>query len=393
MPSQFELEASVISDLSNQVPVSVPGPAEIQDLNELAVRGLVAMFDSEKELFCFRLKRGSQGMVREGVSHRYTLITLLGLMKYEQTGRHSPIPVHQTLERILERREWLDNIGDLGLLLWLCALVAPGRVEETCQKFNVATALDRYREVRERRTMELAWFLTGLSYLAMVHNTNLAEVRQIATQTYTLLKKNQGSYGFFGHLARTGSLAGVFRGSIGSFADQVYPIYGLTKFAEAFESNEALQAARDCADAICRAQGPLGQWWWHYDRETGRVIGRYPVYSVHQDGMAPMSLFALGEAVDKDFSPWIYKGLEWVSGNNELAWDLRDPSENVIWRSVFHPDYKKYLAAVVSVLRGGACMDSQDDLMILFESRPYHFGWLLYAFAHPESPTPVGSQQ
>jgi len=75
---------------------------------------------------------------------------------------------------------------------------------------------------------------------------------------------------------------------------------------------------RTCAEAICRMQGPSGQWWWHYDARNGRIFERYPVYAVHQDGMAPMALFALGEVARLDFSEPIYKGLAWISGNNEL---------------------------------------------------------------------------
>ena len=38
----------------------------ISRLNTLAVNGLVPMFDSDKQLFCYTLKRTPSGMVREG---------------------------------------------------------------------------------------------------------------------------------------------------------------------------------------------------------------------------------------------------------------------------------------------------------------------------------------
>jgi hypothetical protein len=344
------------------------------------------MFDPTQKLFCYRLKQTPQGMIQEGISHRYTIITLLGLFEYERTGGKSPIPVRETFCELLKRQDWLTNVGDLGLLLWLYALAAPDRLYRAYQNLNVATAFSRYREVRERRTMELAWLLTGLSYSWMVLKMRTSDVRCLATQTYELLKKNQGSHGLFGHSAQTGSLAGFVRGSIGSFADQVYPIYGMTRFAQAFEVDEALERAMNCAVAICKAQGPLGQWWWQYDSITGRVAQRYPVYSVHQVGMAPMALFAVGEATDCDFSVPIYRGLQWITGNNELHADMRDPAHSLIWRCV-QPAKKleMYLNEILRFLKFARELRVQDGLAILFEGRPYELGWLLYAFASQEN--------
>lgn len=359
-----------------------PKSSEIHELNELAVRGLVSMFDPEQELFCFRLRRSQEGTVREGISHRYTIMTLLGLWKYEKTGPKSPIPIQETLERLLRRTDWLGNIGDLGLLLWVCALAAPDRLEETCRTLQLSTALSQYREVRERRTMELAWFVTGLSHAALVNASKKNELKEIAAQTYRLLKKNHGPHGFFGHLGKGGSLQGMIRGSIGSFADQVYPIYGLTKFAEAFEVEEALQEAMDCAVAICKAQGPLGQWWWHYDATTGRVAQRYPVYSVHQHGMGPMALLALAEASKLDFSDAINKGLRWIAGENELQTSMQDEALSIIWRSVQPASkLKMYANEMLEFFRLRVDSATPDGLTILYECRPYELGWLLYAFS------------
>ena len=52
-------------------------------------------------------------------------------------------------------------------------------------------------------------------------------------ETYGLLIRNQGERGAFGHLSRSKSISGMVRGGVGSFADQVYPIYAMSKFAMA----------------------------------------------------------------------------------------------------------------------------------------------------------------
>ena len=137
-----------------------------------------------------------------------------------------------------------------------------------------------------------------------------------------------------------------------------------------------------CAATGLHLQGPLGQWWWHYDSRNSRVVGRYPVYSVHQEGMAPMALFALGEVLRSDYGPWIYKGLQWISGTNELNRDMRDDSANVIWRCAYHKNHKRYLETAWASLTTSEAGTSSDDLQVLYECRPYELGWLLYAFGN-----------
>jgi hypothetical protein len=79
-------------------------------------------------------------------------------------------------------------------------------------------------------------------------------------------------------------------------------------------------------------QGPLGQWWWHYNIETGQISEEYPVFSVHQEAMAPMALLAYDRATGQNHREAIDRGLAWIAGNNELRKDLIDP-ERILWRA------------------------------------------------------------
>jgi hypothetical protein len=353
----------------------------VHHLSALAVDGLVHMFDFNEQLFCQRVKETDRGWIREGISRRYTVIALLGLHRLEASGGSSPIEIGAVLDRLLIDTKWVDNIGDLGLLLWLCALVAPGRVAELECRMAVRTALDRYPDAVQGHTMELAWFLAGLSHGALACPEKTWDLREVAVETYRRLRMNQGEQGVFGHVGRTQSIAGFLRGRIGSFADQVYPIYAMTTFAKAFHVAKATERALDCALTLCQAQGPLGQWWWHYDSVTGRVVERYPVFSVHQDGMAPMSLLALGDVIHSDFSPWISRGLQWVGGDNELDADMQDAAAGVVWRSIFRPTLNRCWNSATALLAQRDDRESRNGLMTLHECRPYHLGWLLYAFA------------
>ena len=114
------------------------------DLIDLAARGLVPMLDPEVNLFCCRLKKSARGMEREGISHRYTMMTLLGLHRFEAAGQPSPVNMTAILEVLVRDTSWIDCAGDLGLLLWVSAVLQPDRLPEVCEKLKVKGALDRY---------------------------------------------------------------------------------------------------------------------------------------------------------------------------------------------------------------------------------------------------------
>jgi hypothetical protein len=352
----------------------------VRRLNTLAVKGLVPMFDSEKQLFCYKLKQTPTGLVREGISPRYTAITLMGLHRLGESGATSPIEIKRVFDVLMTDTGWVDNIGDLGLLLWLCALVAPERLDEVNRRLDISSALTRFRDARQRRTMELSWFLAGLAHQALACPEKLAGTRDLAVETYRRIKRNQGKEGIFGHLASNEGIAGMIRSDIGSFADQVYPVYAMTKFSQAYEDEKATKSALDCALTLCEAQGSLGQWWWHYDSSNGQVAESFPVFSVHQHGMGPMALLTLGEAVQSDFGPWIHKGLQWID-DNELGFDMQDDSANVVWRCIERSRPNRIWNAAINLVTRREDRESCGGLRTLFECRPYELGWLLYAFA------------
>jgi hypothetical protein len=369
--------------VSTEIVMPVP-PMSQPNIEELvchAASGLVQMLDPETGLFCYRMKRNGDLLVREGVSPRYTAMTLLGLHRLEIAGVRPPLDIHPIYCRLLESSSWMNNIGDLGLMVWLTALASPEHLQKFCSQFAIEFALDRLIDVEDRRTMELAWFLSGLSHAALVGPQVRTALLDPAHRTFELLRQNQGPHGFFGHQPSRRTVGGILRGSIGSFADQVYPIYALAQFGRAYDFPVALDIARNCANAICAAQGPLGQWWWHYHAPTGRVFQRYPIYSVHQYGMAPMSLFALAEATGSDFNEPILRGLSWIGGNNELKRDLRDSTTSAIWRSFYRRGWTTYPSELLQFLWPKQFREPIDDMRILHECRPYCFGWLLYALA------------
>jgi len=361
-----------------------------------AVAGLVPMFDPHQQLFCTKFIRTERGMVQEGISHRYTLITLMGLHRLEQSGQASPIAVRSAFDALLRNSyansSWVRSAGDLGLLMWLCALVAPERLDEFFAGHDLAAALEQFPDARECRTMELSWILSGLAH-AVCRQPRLRELLlPFATRLSATLLENRGPAGAFGHQACGGAgLTATVRGRLGSFADQVYPIYAFAWAHRAFALPEggartgafagALDVANSCADNIFREQGELGQWWWHYDAKSGQAVGKYPVYSVHQHAMAPLALFALADAGGRDATRELYLGLEWIYGANELRVDMRDAAANVVWRCIRPGKARRYVDEALAMLNLAGKSRTPRGLHVLHECWPYELGWLIYAFA------------
>ncbi len=354
-----------------------------ESLVKLSVAGLKRMYDPEEKLFCIRAfkQEGGPGggIVHEGLSVRYTIISLLGLHAFERQGGRSPVDIEAGLDILFRKVRSGGDLGDTGLFLWLIARIDPKLLNRYYGDLEIETLWDRYRSSALAQTMELSWVLTGLSLAAQSVRGGAEALSSVARAAFETLRRNYGGRGIFGHQGR-GTLSGLLRGRVGSFADQVYPIYALSSYAEIFRDRAALKMALDCAGQVCRLQGPDGQWWWHYDMKSGRVLGRYPVYSVHQDGMAPMALQAVGSAAGVDFSMHVNRGLLWLTGRNELGRNLVETGSGLIWRSFYQKPHKKYADRIACIL-GLERETCPGDLNMLYECRPYHLGWLLYALA------------
>lgn len=353
---------------------------DVAELCDFAASGLAAMLDPERQIFCHIYNRTETGMRREGLSPRYTMMTLLGLHRYERSSGRSPVALAPVLGALLNDTGSITSAGDLGLLLWTCAELVPERLPQVYEHVQAAQALTRFPDGRQGCTMEVAWYLTGLAMCCLAGYTDLPGLTGQITAARQILARNCGTSGVYGHLTRSTPLRGYVRRRIGTFADQVYPTIAFARLSQALQDEDARERAERTATTMCRLQAPLGEWSWHYDSSTGKVVSRYPVYSVHQHAMGPMMLFAAGEAAGRDFSGAINKGLAWISGKNELGRDFIEPSLGLIWRSIYLQPIDAYTDAALRVLRlrRGA---AGAQLKVRHECRPYELGWLLYAFA------------
>jgi len=315
----------------------------------------------------------------EGSSHRYTAIALIGLAAEEEAVQASVlagIGVREVCARLISEVAALESLGDVALVLWAaCAAGYPDR------QSVVERLLALEPDEAAHPTVEVAWTLAAL---CADLDAPVGPLRKRLARR--LIAAFEPRSGMFPH--GLGGRPGGFRGHVCCFADLVYPIHALARYAELFGDAEAGDVALRCATAICAHQGSHGQWWWHYDRRTGDVVERYPVYAVHQDAMAPMALFALERATAIDLGSPIARGLGWLACAPELDdSSLIDDSADLIWRKVARREPRKlsrYAQAAASRLHPALRTPGLNILcppcIVDYEDRPYHLGWLLHAW-------------
>lgn len=360
---------------------------DIRGLNALALRSLVALFENKDELFCRYATMTRNGLRKEETSKRRTVIAMLGLQRLVQSGEAQPFDLTSMRRILLSRLDWMTGVGDLGLMIWLTAESAPDRLADLLDEFDFGKVSKTFPNFRPASTIGLAWLLAGISHAQLAGAQGIPDLTDVAVEVYHLLLDNQGENGVFSHGGTSGWLRGSFRKRFGSFGDQVHAIYALSKFAKAFHVEEPLTVALNCANSIRALQGEMGEWWHLYDRRTSRVVNRYPVFSCHQDGTAPLALLALGEVTGQSFQAAIDKGTSWIMGHNEIGSDLRNPDRGVIWDSVWQRRKEtSYLEVALSLARISR-PPTRSFLSMRCEARPDHFGWLLCAFGSKGLPS------
>ncbi len=352
----------------------------VEDLRRMAISGLGRMYQPREGLFVHCLRRTPGGDRLEGISRRYTAIALIGLAGESDQVRAEALPdtdcVH-VCERLIDGVERSTDLGDVALTLWAArALEHP----------EAHRALDRLRLMKPESgaypTVEVAWALSAqVVPEGPEGDPDLAE-RLVKRLLATFHRKSH----LFAHYA-SGAASVMGRGHVCCYADLVYPIQALAHYHRTTGHAEAKQVAEECAERMCVLQGSAGQWWWHYDVRTGGVLEGYPVYAIHQDAMGPMALFAVLECCGADHRRAIRRSVRWLLDPPEIEGSLVDREADVIWRKVMRrepPKLVRRMQAAVSRVHPSLRVPGVDAVFppvaIDFESRPYHMGWLLYAF-------------
>jgi hypothetical protein len=283
---------------------------------------------------------------------RYALITVLGLRRLLAAlpeGRpsdhardlearfeaHAHGPVHGEPERALAA--WLD--ATLGR--------------------RAAVPARPVARLEDLGTQGVAWWLCA-------HVANGDEVAAEAAARELRLRQRPG---------------GLFRASrepgLATFNQQSYPVHALAMHRDP----SSLDAAARGMARLVELQGRRGQWWWLYDPDRGSVSDRYPVYAVHQAGMAPMALLEVASAGGPWHAQAMERSLEWLFGDNELGTTMVLEERRAIYRGIRRSERWGRVPAGLGRRGLGRLNGLLPGKEINRTTRSYTYGWLLFALA------------
>ena len=281
------------------------------DYCSLALDYLGLAFDPQQAQFSYSSRLDPDGRVvndfRRPESLRYTINTYLGLAEAERHGASPNWLGGSVVERVraflaLHENE-LTSPADRGLLLVLLAAVDPAHPAVDRSLRAVAGALGGPQRLT-LNLQDLAWMLWG----ATAHPEDAA-ARELADRTFEFIRVRYSTpSGLPRHsLAR-------YRSHIVSFGSLVYYLRALHEYGSP-QARELLEAALSRTLAL---QDDDGAWPWMIDVRTAIPFDRYPVFTVHQDSMAMLFLFAAAQE-QADATKAIERSLRWNLGANELG--------------------------------------------------------------------------
>jgi hypothetical protein len=346
---------------------------------DIAKEGIVQFYDITTGLFNFIMTDDKIKNEDNALLLIHSLISLLGISYHKDLIN---IDFQKSLDSIFRLIISKDSdIREYSLLLWLLAKENDGRAEQVFKRIDRLSD----RQICRVSTMELAWLLTALSFIVRI-NDSVDIKRRLFHVVEHLNRRFIKKTGIFLHRDKKEAKWDI-RYNIANFADQIYSIYALSIYTYITKDARYLEVANNCARKICFLQGEKGQWWWHYNALTGKVMQKYPVFSVHQDSMAPFALMALSQVSEVDYNYNIFLGLRWIFKENELGYNMINENRNFIRRGVERNYLFAKIAKLMTITENYHLThgipekyDQPKYLRVINWGCSYHLGWILNAY-------------
>jgi hypothetical protein len=348
-------------------------------LCEVAAAFLKAVYSPELALYPYstRLHEGSYvSTFADPRAVRYTVNSFLGLRAAAASGGDATelAAIDARIDEFRSRYS-LANPGDRGLLLVLLAHRGDER-EITAGVSDVAACAHRRLNVQE-----LAWMIWGASAAA---RAGVASAEPLAHQLNgSLLERHVDARSGLARHAHNG-----YRRNVVSFGSTVYYLRALYEYGSMFEHDASLELFDRGVQSMVDIQGPLGEWPWLMDVESGVPVDPYPVFTVHQDSMAMLFLHPALDRGAPRAAEAIARSVAWVHGENEVATPMIRREPILAYRSLERRDRIPRLRRYVRAL--GGARDQREwkraTVRINRECRSYHLGWILYAWSSRAEP-------
>jgi hypothetical protein len=362
--------------------------AALDRLGEVALDALPTMFDERSGRFCQKAVERGDGYENLGSNLFYTAMTAVGVLRQSLRSPDAVFPLGRALDELHRAASAAGASPQVqSNTLWALALAEDPRGSD------LAAELAARRDLAGHDSAAIGHSVKGLAVAAEAYpERSGVAVDACRVWVAELLARYRPAARLFAGIRRPSGLRSALIHRLTSFAAQVYPLHGLGAYYRL--SGEAPPPLlREAAERLVSAQGRLGQWWWLYSTRSTAVLEGYPVYSVHQDGMAFMALLpveALGEGAYRE--P-LARGLDWLTDRNELGADLVRRERPTIFRNIQRAGSdadamfgisRRNLAQVAARSLHPRADHTEADpaqLEVLHECRPYHLGWLLHACA------------
>jgi hypothetical protein len=362
----------------------------MRELAGIALRVLPQMYDEQSNLFSQKALLRDGRLVNRGQNAYYSAASMVGILAQPAVSPETVVPVGKALDALQAACD-SDHGGPLlSTTLWAGALAGDPRAA------RLVASLDESLVVEQAESAALGQVLRGL----VAGADAFPDVRDAALDlgqrcAAELLGRHSARSRVFRAMpGRPSGLRTILGARITSFASQVYPLLGLASLCSCRGETPPL-ALRQTAEHLVEAQGPLGQWWWLYSPSNATVLEGYPVYSVHQDGMAFMGLVPVEQLGEGSYREALALGLDWLDERNELSIPLVTEEPPFICRNIqrvgsdadaaFGISRGNLARAVARSWHPGSVSDqtevAPEELEPLRECRSYHLGWLLYAYA------------
>lgn len=349
------------------------------ELTTLSIAALRRAMDEPANLFNRCLKDGQWQPAKPYEAITGTATALIGLHR----AGIDPLLVHAKPRHIIEalarHAAEQPGVGALGLVIWANAVWDAMPLTDLLARAKQSPqSLEKWADAR--MTMEAAWLVSALSH--EVRRDGGIDVGPLLRASIERLRcRFSEEARLFSHATEACALNHRVRRWVANFADQIYSVQALAFASIVTGDDEALMVAGCCADRLVDLQGDLGQWWWHYDPRTSQIAQAYPVYSVHQYGMAPMAMASLRAAGGNDFAGAVRIGRQWLT-QNELGIEMIDAEAQVIHGGIEYDEgrWRWLHRRMRSVLRRrhGHVADG-SRLRLRREMHTFEMGWALYA--------------
>jgi hypothetical protein len=369
----------------------------VDKILQLSLLVLGKMYYEEELRFCYAIRGDHQ---KDCPWYRYTAITLLGLDEARRAGLPVMFPLDDICDDLTRRSAEEKDLGNKALALWAALKLKAGGASKALKSILEHGSFVTNPDEGLIRSTELAWVVYALAMAWMDLTERNGGILPIDYQdsvrkclqegTRTLLTQRNSKTGLFqGAVNTSGKLSLWEKAKAGSgyFDAQVYGAMALAKAGKVLDEVDWTKRAHETVLALTKHQGRDGEWPWHYNVLSGTVIDPYPLFSVHQDGMGPMALLEVGEAVGVNFQDHVERSLRWVFGKNELALSMIDADRGIIWRGIRRRGALRFLlhsnrmAHHLKIPEVARLLSGLPGRAVIQECRPYHLGWALYAFS------------